>query len=98
MEILKQIFAESTSLFNIRFNCLNVTNHDTVDFTTYAGTINKEYEQLKISSIKDEQFRCLIFVCWLKSAGDAGVQIGNLSKIEQYPSTICSRMSAVGES
>ena len=53
VEILKQTFSKSTSLFNICFNCLNITKCDTVDFTTYAGTVNKECEQFKISSIMD---------------------------------------------
>ena len=66
VKTLKQIFREHISLFNARFNCLNITKCDTVDFTTFAGTVNKECEQFKISSIKNEQFNCLIFVCGLR--------------------------------
>ena len=51
VEILKQIFGESASLFNIHFNCLNTTKCNAVDFTTYAGTINKKW--FKILSITD---------------------------------------------
>ena len=39
----------------------------------------------KISSITDVQFKCLIFVCGLRSAGDADIQTIFLSKLEQNP-------------
>ena len=56
-----------------------------VDFTTFAGTVNKECERFKISSITDEQFKCLIFVCGLRSARYRDVHTRILSKIEQNP-------------
>ena len=34
VETLNRIFGEHTSLFNARFNCLNITKCDTQDFTT----------------------------------------------------------------
>ena len=40
--ILKQIFNECSSLFSIHFNCLNITKCNTVNFTTYAGTVNNK--------------------------------------------------------
>lgn len=61
VETLHQIFCEQTSLSNIQFNCLNITNIDSVNFATYAGIVNKEYEKFKITSITDAQFKCLIF-------------------------------------
>ena len=47
VETVKWIFSEHTLLFN----CLNITKCDTVDITTFAGTVNKGCEQFKISSI-----------------------------------------------
>ena len=47
VEIFKQIFGECTSLFNIRFNCLNITKCNTVDFMTYSATVNNVCEQFK---------------------------------------------------
>ena len=60
----------------------------TVDFTTFAGTVNKECERFKISSIVDEQFECLIFVVGLRSAKHRNVRIRSLSRIEQNPDII----------
>ena len=85
VDILKQIFSEHTSLFNAKFNCLNITKCDTVDFTTIAGTVNKECERFKISFITDEQFKCLIFVCGLRSTRYRDVCTRTKSKIEQNP-------------
>ena len=89
VEILKQVFNECTSLFNILFNCLNITKCDTVNFMMYAGTINKEWEWFQISSIMDTQFKHLIFVCKLRSAGNAEVWMRILSKIEQNSDITC---------
>ena len=61
VEILKQIFRECTSLFNICFNYLNFTKCDTVGLT-YPSTTNKECEWFKISFITDTQCKCLISV------------------------------------
>ena len=85
VETLKQIFCEQISLFNASFNCLNITKCDTVDFTTYAGIVNKKCGRFKITSITDEQSKCLIFACGLRSAGDRNVRRRILSKIEQNP-------------
>ena len=70
VEILILIFCECTSLFNICFNCLNIKKCDTVDFTTKAGTVNKECERVKIS---------------LRSADNAEGWTRILSKIERNP-------------
>ena len=83
LETLKQNFCEHTSLFNARFNCLDITKCDTVDFTTFAYTVNKECERFKFSSITDEQFKYLIFVCRLRSASYRDVHTRILSRIEQ---------------
>ena len=62
VKTLKQMFSEHTSFFSGRFNSLNITKCDTVDLMTFAGTVNKECEGFKISSITGEQYKCLIFV------------------------------------
>ena len=69
--------------FVIRFNCLNIAKCDIIVFATYTGTVDKECERFKILSFTDAQFKCLIFVCGLRSAGDAEVRTRILSKIEQ---------------
>ena len=88
VETLKQIFSELTSLFNARFNCLNITKCDTVNFTIFAGTVNKECEWFKSSSITGELFKCLIFVSGLKSARYRDVRTRILSKKQNLDMTL----------
>ena len=73
VETLNENFGKHTSLFNARFNCLNVTKCDTEESMTYTGFVNKQCELCKIFTITDEQFKCLIFACGLRSASDRDV-------------------------
>ena len=82
VETMRQIFGEQISLFNMHFNCLNITKSDSTDFSTYPGIVNRECERFKITLITDAQFKCLIFVCGLRSADDADIRTRILSKIE----------------
>ena len=95
VETLYKIFGERTSLFNATFNCLNITKYDTEDFTTYSGFVNKQCERFKISTITNEQFKCLIFACGLRSASDRGVRTRILSKIEQNPDITLQQITEV---
>lgn len=94
VETLRQIFGDQTSLFNMRFNCLNITKSDSVDFATYAGIVNKECERFKITPITDAQFKCLIFICGLRSPCDADIRTRILSKIEQNPDMTLHQVAA----
>ena len=51
---------------------------------TYVGNI-KKCEWFKTTFITDELFKCLIFACGSRSAGDKDVRTRILSKIEQNP-------------
>ena len=55
------------------------------DFAAYVGIVSKECKRFKITSITDAQFRCLIFVCGLRSACDVDIGSRALSKTEQNP-------------
>ena len=85
VETLKFLVNAPMLLFNARFNCFNITKCDTEDFRTYSGLVNKQCERFKISTITDEQFKCLIFACRLRSASNRDVHTRILSKIEQNP-------------
>ena len=91
VETLSQIFGEQISLFNMRFNCLNITKSDSTDFSTYAGIVNRECERFKITSITDAQFKCLIFVCGLRSAEDTDF-VKNRAESRRHLTTSCRRM------
>ncbi|XP_017484186.1 PREDICTED: uncharacterized protein K02A2.6-like [Rhagoletis zephyria] len=82
VEKLKQLFGLQTSLFNIRFNCLQLTKPHTTDFVTYAGTVNRHCENFKLKELTLDQFKCLVFVMGLKSEGDFDIRTKMLSKLD----------------
>jgi len=82
---LKQMFGKKISLFNQRYNCMNTVKSSQEDFVVYAARINKKCEDFQISKITANQFKCLIFVCRLRSSTDADIRIKLLNLIDSKP-------------
>lgn len=82
VETLKSIFGRQTSLFNARYQCLQMSKNQNDDFFTYAGIVNQKCENFKLAEITPAQFKCLMFVCGLNSHRDADVRTTLLSRIE----------------
>lgn len=82
IKTLTQMFGETTSLFNIRFQCMNLQKKNSEDFVTYAGKVNRECERFQLKSMTDDQFKCLIFICGLQSSVDSEIRTRLLSKID----------------
>ena len=85
---LKQMFEKKISLFNQRYNCMNTVKSPHEDFVAYAAQINKKCEEFQISKITANQFKCLIFVCGLRSSSDADIRIKLLNLIDSKPDTL----------
>ncbi|BHF79293.1 hypothetical protein SprV_0602241300 [Sparganum proliferum] len=81
VKTLSQIFGEQSSLFNTRFQCLQLCKRDSDDFITYAGIVN-------------HQFKCLIFICGLQSPKDAEIRTRLLSKVQQNNTTTLQELAA----
>lgn len=84
---LKDIFGSSTSLFAIRYNCLQLKKNETDDFLTYAGNVNRQCENFKISTIESDEFKSLMFICGLSRPNDSDIRTRLLAKIESAPKT-----------
>ena len=82
VKTLTSIFGRHTSLFNSRYQCLQLQKNPSDDFFTYAGIVNEKCEEFKLGSINADQFKCLLFVCGLSSSRDADIRTSLLSKIE----------------
>lgn len=82
LTILSDIFGKRSSIFNIRYNCLKLVKNSLQDIVTYTGIVNKECENFKLSTLTEDQFKCLIFVCGLQSPEDADIRLRLLHKIE----------------
>lgn len=82
VEELSSMFGETKSLFQQRYDCLNVEKSPSEDFVTYGSRINRLCEDFKISTITPDQFKSLIFVLGMKAADDSDVRTRLLAIIE----------------
>nr|VZH99577.1 unnamed protein product [Spirometra erinaceieuropaei] len=94
VQTLSQIFGERSSLFNTRFQCLQLCKRDSDDFITYAGIVNRECGRFQLGSLTEDQFKCLIFICGLQSPKDADIRTRLLSKVQQNNSTTLQELAA----
>nr|VZI33584.1 unnamed protein product [Spirometra erinaceieuropaei] len=94
VQTLSQIFGEQSSLFNTRFQCLQLCKRDSDDFITYAGIVNRECGRFQLGSLTEDQFKCLIFICGLHSPKDADIRTRLLSKVQQNNSTTLHELAA----
>nr|VZI04460.1 unnamed protein product [Spirometra erinaceieuropaei] len=94
VQTLSQIFGEQSSLFNTRFQCLQLCKRDSDDFITYAGIVNRECGRFQLGSLTEDQLKCLIFICGLQSPKDADIRTRLLSKVQQNNSTTLQELAA----
>nr|VZI42878.1 unnamed protein product [Spirometra erinaceieuropaei] len=94
VKTLSQIFGDQSSLFNTRFQCLQLCKRDSDDFITYAGIVNRECGRFQLGSLTEDQFKCLIFICGLQSPKDADIRTRLLSKVQQCNSITLQELAA----
>ncbi|BHF82338.1 hypothetical protein SprV_0802547500 [Sparganum proliferum] len=94
VQTLSQIFGDQSSLFNTRFQCLQLCKRDSDDFITYAGIVNRECGRFQLGSLTEDQFKCLIFICGLQSPTDADIRTRLLSKVHQNNSVTLQELAA----
>lgn len=68
---LRTIFGTPVSTFHRRYQCLQTTKDEDEDFISYSCKVNKACVDFKLQELKEDQFKCLIFVCGLKSPKDS---------------------------
>nr|VZI02168.1 unnamed protein product [Spirometra erinaceieuropaei] len=94
VQTLSQIFGEQSSLFNTRFQCLQLCKRDSDDFITYAGIVHRACGRFRLGSLTEDQVTCLIFICGLQSPKDADIRTRLLSKVQQNNSTTLQELAA----
>ncbi|BHF79290.1 hypothetical protein SprV_0602241000 [Sparganum proliferum] len=94
VQTLSQIFGDQSSLFNTRFQCLQLCKRDSDDFITYAGIVNRECGRFQLGPLTEDQFKCLTFICGLQSPKDADIGTRLLSKVHQNNSVTLQELSA----
>ncbi|VDL90529.1 unnamed protein product [Schistocephalus solidus] len=91
---LSESFREKSSLFNIRYQCLKLVKNDKKQFAEARQYCQLEFENLKLQTMTEDQFKCLIVLCALQSPRDAEIIYRLLSKIEQGPDSILQMLTA----
>ena len=81
IETLSKIFGERDSLFHTRYKCLNIIKDE--DFVAYAVKVNAHWERFKLNDLKEDMFKCLIFVQGLTSNKDKVIRSKILTILEQ---------------
>ncbi|XP_055585102.1 uncharacterized protein K02A2.6-like [Uranotaenia lowii] len=76
------LFGAAESLISKRYRCLQTTKLSSEDYVTFSCRVNKSSVDFELSKLTEEQFKCLLFVCGLKSECDADVRTRLLAKIE----------------
>lgn len=83
VEKLKVLFGATVSIFRRRYNCLQRTKEDSEDYLAYSCKVNKSCVDFKLSELTEEQFKCLTFVCGLKSKQDAEIRMRLINKLNE---------------
>ncbi|XP_055615351.1 uncharacterized protein K02A2.6-like [Toxorhynchites rutilus septentrionalis] len=82
VEKLRGLFGTKESAVKKRYSTLTITKSPTEDYVSYACRVNKMCVEFELSKMSEAQFKCLMFVCGLKSERDSEVRMRLLSKIE----------------
>ncbi|XP_058456755.1 uncharacterized protein K02A2.6-like [Malaya genurostris] len=82
VEINKKIFGSQTSVFNKRYQCLQLMKSEVEDIISYGGKVNRACEDFDFKNMKIDQFKCLVFVCGLKAHCYTDIRARLLSRIE----------------
>ena len=80
--ILTDIFGEQQSLFNIRYNCFKIAKIQSDDYVSYAGRVKHECERFHLQTLKEDQFKFLIFIAGLYPPDDSEIRSRLLVKLE----------------
>ncbi|XP_055591519.1 uncharacterized protein K02A2.6-like [Uranotaenia lowii] len=71
-----------TSIFNKHYQCLQLVKSDAEDIISYGGKVNRACEDFDFKNVKIDQFKCLVFICGLKSHCYADIRTRLLARIE----------------
>ena len=83
IDTLEKIFGKQESIFHKRYNCLQLKKNDSDDFLSYSGMVNRQCENFQLSSLTENQFKCLIFIAGLNSPNDTEIRTKLLAKLNK---------------
>ncbi|VUZ48827.1 unnamed protein product [Hymenolepis diminuta] len=68
-----------------RFKCLDLAIREGEDIHMYAATVNRMCNAFSYGSLKEDQFRCLLFIQGLRSPCNAEIRLKLLSLLDKNP-------------
>lgn len=90
---LNNLFGAKESVISKRYRCLQITKNPMEDFVSYTCRINKSCVEFELGKLNENQFKCLMFVCGLKSENDAEIRTRLLSRIEEKDDVTLEQLS-----
>ncbi|XP_055522952.1 uncharacterized protein K02A2.6-like [Wyeomyia smithii] len=78
---LKSLFGATVSIFRRRYHCFQTIKEDGDDYLAYSCKVNKACVDFKLSELTEEQFKCLIYICGLKSKNDTEIRMRLINKL-----------------
>lgn len=82
IEKMQVLFSTRESAIKRRYSTLTVSKSPTEDYVSYACRVNKMCVEFELTKMSEAQFKCLMYVCGLKSEKDSEVRTRLLAKIE----------------
>ncbi|XP_055623717.1 uncharacterized protein K02A2.6-like [Toxorhynchites rutilus septentrionalis] len=80
---LKSLFGAKESVISRRYRCLQIAKNPAEDHVAFACRVNKACVEFELGKLSEEQFKCLVYVCGLKSENDVEIRTRLLTKIEE---------------
>ncbi|XP_039449423.1 uncharacterized protein K02A2.6-like [Culex pipiens pallens] len=93
VDTLKSLFGAKESVVSRRYRCLQISKQPTEDHVSYACRVNKLCVEFDLGKLTQDEFKCLVYVCGLKSGSDAGIRTRLLSKIEENTNVTLQQLS-----
>uniref|UniRef100_A0A1Q3EU21 RNA-directed DNA polymerase n=1 Tax=Culex tarsalis TaxID=7177 RepID=A0A1Q3EU21_CULTA len=90
---LKSLFGAKESVVSRRYRCLQISKQPTEDHVSYACRVNKLCVEFDLGKLTHDEFKCLVYVCGLKSGSDAEIRTRLLSKIEENADVTLQQLS-----
>lgn len=90
---LKALFSIKESVVSRRYKCLQVSKSPAEDHVGYACRVNKLCVGFDIGKLSEDQFKCLVYVCGLKSEADVELRTRLLTRIEENANVSLEQLS-----
>ena len=94
---LKSLFGRKESLFSARVTCLQFIKSAEMDYITYGAFVNRNCDNFEFGKLKENTFKCLIFLRGLQTPEDAEIKARLLNILDSDKDELCTIDKMVSE-